>query len=79
MAPKKLLFKTLAQKQFSIEIDDSITIAQVKDKVSQSQGFAPSNQKLIYSGPSLSILAISLSFVSLNPPSLAWLLAIGNC
>ncbi|KAI9101926.1 XPC-binding domain-containing protein [Phlyctochytrium arcticum] len=46
----KLTIKTLAQKTFYIEAESSETIADVKKKIEESQGFEVAQQKLIYSG-----------------------------
>lgn len=46
----KLSIKTLQGKTFSLEMDVSCTIAQVKAAIETSQGFEAANQKLIHSG-----------------------------
>ncbi|KAK5137011.1 hypothetical protein LTR08_001020 [Meristemomyces frigidus] len=46
----KLTFKDLKQQKFTIEAEPSETIGGVKEKISAEKGWAPSTQKLIYSG-----------------------------
>ncbi|KAJ3239401.1 hypothetical protein HDU81_006079 [Chytriomyces hyalinus] len=50
----QLTFKTLQQTVFTIEADASLTVAQVKGKIAEAQGFAAENQKLIFAGKILS-------------------------
>ncbi|KAJ3028260.1 UNVERIFIED_CONTAM: hypothetical protein HDU68_002067 [Siphonaria sp. JEL0065] len=46
----QLTIKTIQQKSFTVEAEPSHTIAQVKQAIEASQGFAVAHQKLIYSG-----------------------------
>ncbi|KAJ3265604.1 hypothetical protein HDU77_004612 [Chytriomyces hyalinus] len=50
----QLTFKTLQQTVFTIEAEASLTVAQVKGKIAEAQGFAAENQKLIFAGKILS-------------------------
>ncbi|KAJ3157573.1 hypothetical protein HDU86_003225 [Geranomyces michiganensis] len=46
----KLTIKTLAQKSFTVEIEPTQTILELKEKIKESQQFDVETQKLIYSG-----------------------------
>jgi UV excision repair protein RAD23 len=46
----KITIKTLQQKVFTVEAEESETIGEVKKKISDSQGHPVEGQKLIYSG-----------------------------
>ncbi|EMD37713.1 hypothetical protein CERSUDRAFT_83454 [Gelatoporia subvermispora B] len=46
----KLTVKTLQQKVFHIDAEGSDTVADIKQKISESQGHAVESQKIIYSG-----------------------------
>ncbi|WVO17521.1 UV excision repair protein Rad23 [Cryptococcus depauperatus] len=46
----KITFKTVQNKLFTIDADDSNTVADLKKKIQESQSFPVENQKLIYSG-----------------------------
>ncbi|GAA5979732.1 hypothetical protein JCM11641_004069 [Rhodosporidiobolus odoratus] len=46
----KIQFKTLQQKQFTIDAEPSETVADLKKKIEQEQGFAVDSQKIIFSG-----------------------------
>lgn len=47
----KIKFKTLAHQDFQIEIDDNLTVAELKDKVADERGeFPAAHQRLIYAG-----------------------------
>ncbi|KAH7718082.1 UV excision repair protein Rad23 containing protein [Aphelenchoides avenae] len=46
-------FKTITQQQFQLELEEGITIGDVKKKIAEEKGtqdFAPESQKLIYNG-----------------------------
>ncbi|GAA5820660.1 hypothetical protein JCM3770_004954, partial [Rhodotorula araucariae] len=46
----KIQFKTLQQKQFTIEAEPTETVADLKKKIEADQGFPVDNQKIIFSG-----------------------------
>ncbi|KAJ9106032.1 hypothetical protein QFC20_004092 [Naganishia adeliensis] len=46
----KLTIKTVQNKMFHVEADETETIADVKSKIKESQGFAVEAQKIIYAG-----------------------------
>ncbi|TNY17540.1 putative Uv excision repair protein rhp23 [Rhodotorula diobovata] len=46
----KIQFKTLQQKQFSIEAEPTETVADLKKKIEADQGFPVDHQKIIFSG-----------------------------
>ncbi|ODN82837.1 UV excision repair protein Rad23 [Cryptococcus amylolentus CBS 6039] len=46
----KITFKTVQNKLFTVEAQDSETVADLKQKIQESQTFPAENQKLIYSG-----------------------------
>lgn len=49
-----ITIKTLQQKQFKIEVDNSDSIGSVKTKIEAQHGHPVASQKLIYSGKILS-------------------------
>ncbi|WVQ70571.1 UV excision repair protein Rad23 [Cryptococcus sp. DSM 104548] len=59
----KITFKTVQNKLFTVEAQESETVADLKKKIQESQTFPAENQKLIYSGK---ILNDSSSVESLN-------------
>ncbi|KAJ3289473.1 serine protease [Borealophlyctis nickersoniae] len=46
----KLTIKTLQQKTFSMEVDTSLKISDIKKRIEEDQGFPVAHQKLIHSG-----------------------------
>ncbi|BGP41076.1 UV excision repair protein rad23 [Rhodotorula kratochvilovae] len=46
----KIQFKTLQQKQFTIDAEPTETVADLKKKIEAEQGFPVDNQKIIFSG-----------------------------
>ncbi|EJU04294.1 UV excision repair protein Rad23 [Dacryopinax primogenitus] len=50
----KLTFKTLQQKQFTLDAEPSDTVLDLKHRISQDQDFPVEQQKIIYSGKILS-------------------------
>ena len=46
----KLTFKTVQQQTFYLDAEPTDTIADLKQKISESQGHLAASQKIIYSG-----------------------------
>jgi uncharacterized ubiquitin-like protein YukD len=48
-----LIIKTMSGKEFSLNVDDTLTIRQVKEKIQEKEGLAVDQIRFIFNGKSL--------------------------